>query len=100
MKKETIIMEKNMNDKVKFISELDGVADEQERNMKTWDNVEADIDNSELVAIIEANLPISLKPDFIRLRYDVKMPKVRKEKILEVIRKILAEKGLDEPETW
>ena len=38
--------------------------------------------------------------DFIRLRNDVSIPKPRREKVYDAIRKILDERGLNEPEAW
>jgi hypothetical protein len=80
--------------------ELGDVVDGQEQNMKTWDNIEDILDKKELIKTIEENIPIELKPDFIRLRYDIRLPKIRKEKVLSAIHNILKEKGLDESEAW
>jgi hypothetical protein len=80
--------------------ELGGVADEQECNMKVWDNIEDKLDKQELFRIIEENLPIELKPDFIRLKFDIRLPKVRRDKVLSVIREILEKRGLNESEAW
>ena len=47
----------------------------------------------EITGLIEQNIPISLRPDYIRMKNHIKIPKPRKDKIQESIKKILIDSG-------
>ncbi len=79
---------------------FDVVVDETENNMKVYPDLDHEIDMKQFFDIVETNIPLDLKADLIRLRNGITIPKPRREKLYQVIRDILAEKGLDEPETW
>lgn len=80
---------------------IGGVSDqENERNMKTYDKVGEKMDLEEFFRLIDENIELSLKPDLIRMRNGISVPKPRREKVYKAIRAILAERGIDEPEAW
>lgn len=79
---------------------IDNVVDENEANMKVYTDLDAEIDMKDFFKIVEDNIPLDMKADFIRLRNNIPISKPRREKIYQAIRDILKEKGLDEPETW
>ena len=79
---------------------MESVSDEQERGMKVYESVEDVLSLQEFFVIVEENIPMALKSDFIRLRNGINIPKPRREKIYKAVRAILAERGLDEPEAW
>lgn len=80
---------------------IGGVSDqESERNMKTYDRVEEKMDLENFFSLIDEHIELSLKPDLIRMRNGISVPKPRREKVYKAIRAILAERGLDAPEAW
>ncbi len=70
------------------------VDDEQEDSMKYSDTVLANLTQSEVMQVIEENLPSELRKDFIKLRFGAKLSKQQKNHIQQVILEILTEKGL------
>ena len=80
--------------------ELGSVMGERENNMHIQYDLDQQIDMKDFFSLIEENIPLELKADFIRLRNDVSIPKPRREKVYSAIRSILEERGLDEPDSW
>jgi len=75
--------------------EISGVRDEHESNMSCCDDI--DIDIKELCDIIQENIDVDLRPDWIKMRFDIHIPKQRRIKVQEAIFAILEERGLYEP---
>lgn len=53
-------------------------------------DLEEEIANKEIFEKIDLELPSSLREDYLKLLNDIPIPKVRKEKIFEAIRSIIA----------
>jgi len=53
-------------------------------------NLEEQIANKEIFEKIDIDLPATLREDYLKLLNDIPVPKVRKEKIFEAIRNIIA----------
>ncbi len=65
---------------------IDNVLSDHEVNMKTYDD---DFETSELLTMIDGNMCVELREDWIRLKEGLRLPKVRKEKLLSEIYVIL-----------
>jgi DNA-directed RNA polymerase specialized sigma24 family protein len=74
--------------------DLESVHDEKENNMRQSDN-EEQMDERDLMKLIEAQLPVEYREDFIRLKMNNKLRKVKKERLLLVIMEILEENNID-----
>ena len=72
---------------------LEQVHDEHECNMSLEENPYDNVVGFELKGLIDQNIPISLRSDYIRLKNNIKIPKLRRDKIQESIRKILIDNG-------
>lgn len=79
--------------------ELGNVCDENEDNMKTYDHVDDDITFREIKKIIDKRLPVDMRGDYVRMLYDVRIPKQRRIEIQEEIIHIVRESEYGE-ETW
>ena len=53
----------------------------------------------EIYKLIDKHIPISQRPEWIKFTNKIKIPKVKREKLMESIIQILKENGIDE-ETW
>ena len=53
----------------------------------------------EIYTLIDKNIPISQRPEWIKFVNKIKIPKVKREKLMESIIQILKENGIDK-ETW
>ncbi len=84
-KKKTLVSSNNANN-----SEV-----HQEQNQSPDEQLFA----GEIYNLIDKNIPISQRPDWIKFANKIKIPKVKREKIIESIIRILKENGIDE-ETW
>ena len=67
--------------------------------VRSKDNVEHIIDRKHIFNLIDQNLPVSYREDWLRLINNLKLPKVRKEQTIEVIKNILKEHNFGS-ETW
>ena len=52
-----------------------------------------------LFTLLDTEMPVALREDWIRLTNNLKIPKIRRQKILDSIGNILKENNID-PETW
>jgi hypothetical protein len=71
---------------------IDSVNDENERTMHFIDNIDS-IDYKELLTIINEELPINLRPLFLRLKFGSKLTKLQKTKIQTAVKEILIKYG-------
>lgn len=71
---------------------IDNVLMDHEVNMKTYDN---NFETTELLEILDKNIPVGLREDWIRLKEGLRLAKVRKEKLLTEIYIILDSLSID-----
>lgn len=67
--------------------------------VRSKDNIEHIIDRKHIFNLIDQNLPVPYREDWLRLINNLKLPKVRKEQTIEVIKNILKEHNFGS-ETW
>ena len=79
---------KNIMNAVRLDLELQGKASSEES-----------VDKKHIFSLIDNNLPVQYREDWIRLTNDLKLSKSRKETIVQVVLSILKENGID-PEAW
>lgn len=60
-------------------------------------SAEEELFSRELYNVIDENIPVNLREDWIRLTYKLKLSKQKREMLLEIIKEILIENGI-EPE--
>lgn len=72
---------------------IDIVDDTHERNFHLSLNIISDISYSELVELIDRELPANLRSLYLRLKYGGKLTKIQREKITVEIREILEKNG-------
>jgi len=70
---------------------MSNVQSDRERNMSTEDGVAESIDFSNMVELLDKNMPIPLRRSWLKMKSDIKMPKPERTKLLEGIQDILAE---------
>ena len=70
---------------------FEGVADENERNMRTHDSVLDDLCDSELLDTLDRYLPVEFREDFVKLQHQIKIPKPRRVKLEQAVLEILKE---------
>jgi hypothetical protein len=75
------------------------INDEKEEKMKKSHDFLGSLTRDEIVGVIDREIPVEYRIDFNRLKYDLKLPKSRRNKLLDVIFEILRENGIDE-EAW
>ena len=63
------------------------------------DNVAYILDRKQLFNTVDQAIPIHYREDWIRFVNRLRLPKPRREKIIELIRGIIEEKNIDE-QTW
>lgn len=76
---------------------IDGLKDEnlhQEKNMKVWDNIDEKMDSERIFELIDEKLPVFLRPDWVKMKHDIFVPKPRRDKIMEEINRILTDAGI------
>ena len=78
---------------------LTHVHDENEDRMKVFNEADEDLFNAELKCVLDRELPILLRADYLRMLSGVSVPKVRRDQIQETIIEILGEHGYTE-EDW
>jgi len=76
--------------------DLNCVNDEHENTMSLSHNLDEDLDYRAVIAIINDELPIDLRPTFKRLQFGNKLSKSQKNKIQTVIKEILNKHGYKE----
>ncbi len=76
---------------------IDVIRDEEESGMWTKIDFLNDMEVEDIFRIIDIELPVDLRTDFLRMKQGVLISKPRREKIEEIIVEILRENGY---ETW
>ena len=72
-----------------------------ELDIQTDNSVEEIIDRKHIYELVDSTLPVQYREDWIRFTNNLKLPKARKEIIVEAVLKILKENDINhEQETW
>ena len=69
--------------------DISNVRDEYESNMRIEDNFVAYIEQKEYLQIIDKELDVSMRSDYLRILHGVYVPKPRREQILNEINTII-----------
>jgi len=75
---------------------IDNILTDDEVNMKTYDN---DFEVTELLGLIDKEMSVESREDWIRLKEGLRLPKSRKDKLLEEIHGIFEENKINS-EDW
>lgn len=78
----------------KFLMEplnLHNIQDERESNMRASYDLVEDLEYDEVLSLIDRHLPGELRPDYLRMRDGVTVPKHRRQKVYNAITEILHE---------
>lgn len=83
--------------KASLMSPLDisSLNDENESNTREDGDTEQDTEINELLTIIDEQLDIELRADYLKMRSGTAVPKTRRLEVEEAIKTILAERGTD-----
>jgi len=87
------------NNTKRFLMEpldISNVRDENESNMRVDDNFVAYIEQKEYMQIIDKELDVSMRSDYLRILHGVYVPKPRREQILNEINNIIDSAGADD----
>jgi len=87
------------NNAKKFLMDpidISSVRDEHEDNMRLDDDFVADVEDKELFDLVDTNLDVSLRGDYLRILHGVYVPKPRREQIYDEINRILKENKYEE----
>jgi len=68
-------------------------------DIQDQDNVANQFDRDHIFNLVDTSLPVRYREDWIRLINDLKLPKARKDVLVDVVLNILKEHGIDK-ETW
>ena len=72
-----------------------------ELDVQAENSVEEIVDRKHIYELVDSSLPVQYREDWIRFTNNLKLPKARKEIIVEVVLKILKENDINhEQETW
>ena len=71
------------------------VRNDKENNMNISSSYLDNIANKELLTLIDKNIPLELRLDYLRLKNGLKLPRSKKNIIIENIKRILRENNLD-----
>ena len=88
-----------LNNAKKFLMEpldISNIQDENESRMREEIDLIEKISEEEMFNLINENLDIDLRADYLRIMDDVYVPKPRREVIFSEIRMILKENGYEE----
>jgi len=69
--------------------DIDGIHDECEPNMRMESDIINNTELAEILQKIDRDLPTDLRADLLRMRANVNIPKLRKEKVIEAVKKII-----------
>ena len=91
--------QKHINNSKKYLMEpldISNIRDEHERNMRCSDEFIEDVLNNELFDLIDQNLSVEFRADYLRIRDGDYVPKPRREQIMLEIKKIIGEEPYEE----
>ncbi len=78
--------------------DISGIRDEKEKNMRNNIDIPEIVTKSELMDIIDNNLPVTMRADFKKMMEDVSVSKQRRDKVILKIKEIVEEHY--DGETW
>jgi hypothetical protein len=78
--------------------DISGIRDEKEKNMRNNIDIPEIVTKSELMDIIDNNLPVTMRADFKKMMEDVSVSKQRRDKVILKIKEIVEEHY--NGETW
>ena len=70
-----------------------------DQDLKGKDHLEDALDKKYIFNLIDKEIPVQHREDWLRLINNLKLPKVRKQVIIEIVHSILKENGIDK-KTW
>jgi hypothetical protein len=79
---------------------ISNVRSEGESGMSYSCNFIEDVEKYEILYLIDINLDINLRQDYLRLKDGISLPKHRKDKVYEAINNIMKEYGYDPIKAW
>ena len=79
---------------------LDEVNDEAESNMSVNCQSLYSMEQNEICEILDRNIPISLRNDFLKLRFGANLSRQKREKVIACIIEILEANGYEDWQTW
>ena len=91
--------QQHINNSKKFLMEpldIANIRDEHEKNMRSMDDFVDEVAYQELFDIIDENLSVEFRSDYLRIRDGAYVPKPRREQIMKEVRVILREHGNEE----
>ena len=71
------------------------VNSEREKRLKTSNYTEEFVANEEIIEIVDKNIPLGIRLDYIRFKNGLKLPKPRRDAVRQAIFNILKENNLD-----
>jgi len=71
------------------------VSSAKEQTIKISNSAEDTVADNEIIALIDKNIPLDIRLDYIRFKNNLKLPKARREAVKDAIFKILEENGID-----
>jgi hypothetical protein len=74
--------------------ELGGVQDDGEDNMKIFEAGDDIVAFSEIIVLLDKEIPIEFRTDYLKLCQGIKLPKHRAIKIRQIVQEILEENGI------
>ena len=76
--------------------DISSVRDEYEDNMRLDDDFVTHVEDKELFDLVDTNLDVSFRGDYLRILHGVYVPKPRREQIYDEINRILKENKYEE----
>jgi hypothetical protein len=73
--------------------DLANVDDEHENNMKVFVDETDNVETKDIFAIIDKDLPMNMRPLYLKYKFGTKLTKSQRTKIQDTIREILAKHG-------
>ncbi len=74
---------------------IKNVRDEHEKNMWTKIDFVDDLEISDIFSLIDKELPVNLREDFLKLKQGMSLPKPKRERVYECIVEILEQHGYE-----
>lgn len=74
--------------------DITNIRDEDESNMRMESEVITNAETAEYMRIIDKQLPLELRADLLRIRASVNIPKIRRERVYNAVKKIIKEEDL------
>jgi hypothetical protein len=79
---------------------IDGVNDEREANMRSYDKLTTNVMCREIIELIDREIPNDMRHDWKRMMTGAKLPKNHRVKLVQQITMILEEHNINVQEAW